>query len=201
MYRDDLFYEAVNEVNEKRKLELAYDVYFANLGITVEMMNSLHVRSSLRDDFLQVAYLAMVKSIQSYDKTSGFSTLSYYRMCVKHEGYLLWRKYMNEYLEEESSLDAELLKSGNYKKMYSIDDGVIKLFMNEFLWERLHIILSEEDAAIVELRYLEKQTLKKIGEIYGISAERVRQRLILSYNKLKVDQGVREVACFYNYKV
>ena len=54
MYRDDLFYEAVNEVNEKRKLELAYDVYFANLGITVEMMNSLHVRSSLRDDFLQV---------------------------------------------------------------------------------------------------------------------------------------------------
>lgn len=52
MYRDDLFYEAVNEVNEKRKLELAYDVYFANLGITVEMMNSLHVRSSLRDDFL-----------------------------------------------------------------------------------------------------------------------------------------------------
>ena len=65
MYRDDLFYEAVNEVNEKRKLELAYDVYFANLGITVEMMNSLHVRSSLRDDLLQVAYLAMVKSIQS----------------------------------------------------------------------------------------------------------------------------------------
>lgn len=201
MYRDDLFYEAVEETDQCRKLELAYDVYFANLGITIEMMHSFGVRSCLQDDFLQVAYLAMVKSIQSYDKSSGFSTLSYYRMCVKHESYLLWRKYMNEYSKLEEISNTELLNLENYKQMYSIDEGVMKLFMDEFLWEQIHTVLSEEDATMIKLRYLRNQTLKKIGEVYGISAERVRQRLQISYNKMRKDCGIQEVARFYNYKL
>ena len=199
MYRDDLFYRAVETDDEDERMQLAGEVFFANMGITVRLMDQYHVAQDFKEDFMQIAFFAMLKSIHSYNPNSGYSPLSYYRMCIKHESYLRWiqnKRFQTAYIDESNTNKKNFII---YNKVYQVESGVERLFMNKYLWEQISTVLTGHDAKIVKLKYYDNWTLKQIGMKFNVTAESVRQKLQKCYRILRADPGIIEVALYYGY--
>lgn len=185
--------------NAEMRARFVEEAFIANMGLTINFMNEMCGNSGLREDFLQVAYIAMYKAGMSFKEDSGYSMLSYYRMWLRHESYQLWLKSGFTKTSQEVPMDADLSDSVFYNKSYRITECVEREFMNQLLWERINSVLPERYVLVLVSRFKHNKTLSSIGNELGISAERVRQLIQKSCSELRNDPCVAEVAHYYYY--
>lgn len=199
MYNEELLIRAQNCSDKKERAELLGKFYTVNIGLIVNLMNEYCKKDSLKEDFLQVAYIAVEETCKSYKCDSGYSMLAYYRTWVKHESYKLWllnggkEPFMSESAETGNLYNAE------YKKSYEASKTVERKFMRELLWERVDALLTEREAGILRQRFVKEQTLVCIGDEYDISVERVRQLISRSCKNLHNDVEVQAVGRYFHY--
>lgn len=119
-----------------------------------------------KDDLEQCKAMALWKTLQ--DKQAGkikhqFSTYLCNRVkweCVRY------------IIESKKYKDLQLISEIGF---YLYDDTVITVFDS----------LTQEETSIIEKRFVQKMTLKEIGKLYGVCAERARQRIKEIIEKLQ----------------
>ena len=196
---EDLMMHAKVCKNCTERKKLMEEAFYANYGITMVLLKQFGLNEQNFDDFVQMAYLAFDKTVRTYDQDSTFSMLSYYRLNLKHECYVSWLDEKKHMLCTEDELNAVIEYSEPYNKMKGVSEIVEEEFMDKLLWERVQRVLQQPNSQIVVEKYAKQRTLTSIGREYGISAERVRQRLLKSYSVLHDDLYVRDIAEFYHY--
>ena len=199
MYCEDLMIEAHSCVDVEKRKQLMENAFFANLGLTNILLRKYGMSEKNHDDYLQLAYIAFDKTVRSYKEGGHYSLLSYYRLNVKHECYVCWLQEKKYKLEDMEDVNTEEVANVSYNSMNEFTGGIEDEFMNKLLWERVTSDLNDKNVAIVHRRFVQEQTLQCIGSNYGISAERVRQRLAQSCMVLREDSLVREVARHYHF--
>lgn len=199
MYLDELLLTAANCTDKRTKSALINEVYQANLALIVNFRTQYCYSRTQYDDFMQLAYLAMVDTCQSYAANPHPSSLAHFRIWLKNECYRFWRKSKQPGGVKEVFLNTEIMEVCEYKKSYKMAEPVEEIFMRKYLWERIDTVLSIEAAQIVKRRFLEQKTLVVIGKEFHISAEQVRKRILKYSALLARDEGVKEVARYYHY--
>lgn len=199
MYKEELMFLAreTNDVETKKKL--MEEAYLANFGLIMNLLRDAGMNQSNFDDFMQLSYIAFDKTVRVYKEDSGYSVLSYYRLCLKHECYKFWLAERNQTVSLTEIPLTNFDCVPDYKQ-FEVGYEVLELNeMNATLWRQIDSILSVENAQILHERFQQVHTLKAIGERMGITAESVRKRIIHSCDVLRSDSAIREVAQFYDY--
>ena len=140
------------------------------------------------DDFRQVAWFAFLDAVKWYDPAKEWPFTAFLNYPVKnHVNALLGvRSYYRDALNYSESLNVPLFEddpeSGEQLDLVadpadpyeSAETGVWREQLQKFIRDSLALLTLREQHVLSGL-YLEGKTLKEMGEILGISLERVRQ--------------------------
>lgn len=205
MINENLVAEIKAGINVKQNMELLYS---SNLGLISTIANSWEVYDyDLRNDFFQLAYIALDTAVKSYDGTDGYSLMAYFRRCLLHE-YYTYRLEMqfplrvsrNAYREHKSALPAFHLDNGVKQTFTVIDESYDKVeeeMLNDVLWSEVANSLSEENYFVIYERFKGEKTLREIACELQIGSERVRLREQRSLNRLRKNKNIQKLA--YDY--
>lgn len=200
MHMENLMFQAKDTHNVEERKQLMEEAYFANYGLTIELLKDLGANEHNFEDFMQLSYIAFDKAVRSYERQSQYSILSYYRMCLKHECYKQWlAEQRNRHSVLTVSPNTIFEKATGYNQVEAMYEILEVNDMNSLLWRRVDTILDEHNATIIHERFQQVHTLKKIGEENGVTAESVRKRIIHACKQLHSDQAIQEVARYYHY--
>lgn len=148
------------------------------------------------DDVLQIAYIGLYDAIKTYDESKGFTFMTYAWRCINNriskDAFRL--KVVNSYIKLGSfSLDATINDDGETSLLELTgeeDESIEDMELRE-IQVRLFNRLSAEDRNMLIMRNVEGRALQEIGDKYGLSKERVRQKIEYVSNQLKI-QYMRE---------
>lgn len=199
MYKEDLILLAKETEDVEERKRLMEESFYANYGLTVQMLKHYGMNKDNCDDLLQLAYLAFDKTVKVYKPESGYSIMSYYRLCLKHECYVFWSKEGKLKSLHEEIGNAEFEKFVGYKELEAMYEYIELKNVNEGLWRRIDSVLGAYDANILEERFKKEMTLSKIGLDCGLTCEGVRRRILRACNKLHNDKVVCDIARYYHY--
>lgn len=200
MHKEDLMFQAKDTQDVELRKRLMEEAYFANYGLTIELLKDLGANERNFEDFIQISYIAFDKAIRSYESRSQYSILSYYRMCLKHECYKQWlaeRKY--HYCDGVVDSNAVFENSIGYNQVEAMYEMLEVNDMNLLLWQRVDDVLDKRNATIIRERFQKLHTLKTIGAENGVTAESIRKRIINSCKELHSDDAIQEIARYYHY--
>lgn len=140
-------------------------------GLSLRLVsNQMEAEELAQDTFLKV-----FKSISSYRGESKFSTWLYritYNTCISH-----LRKNKPDLVEIQEYHGSSNFNSG-YDNLIKEDNiNAIKIILAQ---------LKPDDRAIIQLFYLEENSIKEISEITGFTNANVKVKLHRSKQKLKI---------------
>jgi len=139
-------------------------------GLSLRLVsNQMEAEELAQDSFLKV-----FKSVSSYRGDSKFSTWIYritYNTCISH-----LRKNKLYTLEIKDYHGESDFNSGYDNLMKEDTNNTIKTILTK---------LNPDDRAIIQLFYLEENSIKEISEITGFSNSNVKVKLHRSKQKLK----------------
>ena len=139
-------------------------------GLSLRLVsNQMEAEELAHDTFLKV-----FKSITSYRGESKFSTWLYritYNTCISH-----LRKNKPDHVEIQEYHGSSNFNSGYDNLMKDDNTNAIKIILKN---------LKPDDRAIIQLFYLEENSIKEISEITGFTNANVKVKLHRSKQKLK----------------
>lgn len=195
MYCEEQMIKAKVCSGDERK-QLMEESFFANLGLTVQLLKEFGMNQNNHDDFMQLAYLAFDTTVRVFSADSGYSMLAYYRMNLKHECYVYWRRQAHD---ESVGLCADEVKSLYKERTRGLSEEVEEQFMSQALWGRAREVLSSDNYLLIEKRYRKEETLKRLGSYFNLTAEGARKRLLSVCKQLRADTELQGIAKYYHY--
>lgn len=206
MFSEDRIFQIKNGINITENMQALYS---ENLGLLHVIGNELHLSKEDREDFMQLAYLALHDAIKAFSVDSEYSFLSYYRRCLRHT-YFLYRlemKYPTK-LNQYSIKHAQSLNENNGVESVSFDsisfpstEGGFKKcedrLICDVIWREINVSLTPINADILYRYYKRNQTYREIGNNYGICINSIRSRIIRSLRILKRSKILQEIAKEY----
>ena len=179
-------------------------LYCDNLRLLHTICTSLGLSRDERDEFMQLAYLALADAVKVYVPDGKYSFLSYYRQCLRHQ-YFVYRLEMkypmrvnqNTYRNTQYStvlpLDVAVREANSDLDFIMAEDKLLA----ETVWNEVYAILTEENADIVFSYYGKGETYQTIGNRYGIGLNSVRKRVLRSLRLLRYSEQLRGIASDY----
>lgn len=206
MFDLSLVTEIKNGIRVKENMS---KLYFENLNLIHTMANSMYLTDSDREDFLQMAYIALDKAVHVFKFDSGYSFLAYYRRCLVHEFYqhILLMRYPYRVTHKEhqhlkihgdglffhydtaESLDLTLVDTGFKEAEYQL--------LCDSVWNTVRSELNAKNYHVIVKLYKEGQSRREIANEMRIGYERVRLREIRSLQKLRRNSFLHELAMDY----
>lgn len=167
------------------------------------------------EDLCRSGYLAMVAAVDTYDPTAGgtFSTWLMYHLktaFAEATGYRT-QKGRQEPLNNYLSLDTPLTDDADSDDLMDVVADPAGLQWRESLEEsmwRKHLqeamgaalsTVPEKYRDILRLRYWEDMTLEDIGDLRGISMERVRQMENKALRQLRQSKTASQLYTFFDF--
>lgn len=167
------------------------------------------------EDLYQSGYLAMVAAVNTYDPAAGgaFSTWLMYHLkniFAEATGYRTQkgrRDPLNNYLSLDTPLtddaDSDALMDvvadpAGLQWRESLENAIWYKELQEVVEAALATV-PEKYRDILRLRYWESMTLDEIGQLRGISQERVRQMENKALRQLQQPKTVCQLYTFYDY--
>ena len=127
------------------------------------------------EELAQDAFIKAFNAIQNYRGESKFSTWLYritYNTCISH-----LRKKTPDLIEINETHSSSDFNSG-YKILVKEDNTrALKLVLNR---------LKPDDRAIIQLFYIEENSIQEISEITGFSSANIKVKLHRSKKKMKI---------------
>lgn len=143
------------------------------------------------EDLKQAAFFAMCRAIDNFDPQRGFTFATYLFHWIRHSTQRslvadnLVRRPINKHetnklvhLDSHEPYVAEIITSSGDKEEDTAEllyQDAERAAIGAHVFDNLRDWLSDRDATIIE-RYMHGDTLQEIGEDFGLSRERVRQR-------------------------
>ena len=151
-----------------------------------------------QDDLLQIAIIALIKSVDSFDYTRGYSFTSYAGRIINNELMMLWRKYKNLPIIlnlEDAPLLVKSDDSISYTDMVSnpninIEEDYIYEVTKSLILSKLDI-LSERNKNIIcdyfGLTNNQKISMQKLGIKYNLTQPSISRIIQKSLSKIKFE--------------
>ncbi|HID91731.1 TPA: RNA polymerase sigma factor [Candidatus Peregrinibacteria bacterium] len=139
-------------------------------GLTLSMVANREEAEELAQD----AFFKIFKSIKGFRSESKFSTWLYritYNTCISH-----LRKSKHKLVEVQEYHGVQDFNSGYNNLIIEDNNNTIKTILAK---------LKPDDRVIIQLFYLEENSIKEIAEITGFSNANVKVKLHRSKQKLK----------------
>lgn len=140
-----------------------------NMGLVHQIVNRMVRRSTMQEDAVQQATIALLRAIDTYDATTGnrFSTHAY--TCVLNEMRMMLRtdSTYRKYLHQNRLLTTESEVVETHDEPYNLHG----------LLERAR--LDDRHRQVIEMRYgingVERRSLAECATVMGVSIENIRQ--------------------------
>lgn len=126
-------------------------------------------------DLISEGCIGMIRATKTYDPERGFRFLTYAELGIKRG---VWAAINNHYLHNHDSLDdpafGDELEITKKDLIASDDPGADQNYFALQIGNLLNR-LPERDKKVIELRFWHDKTLEEIGDIIGLTKDRVRQ--------------------------
>lgn len=139
------------------------------------------------DDLYNSGYLALVGAVESFDAEKGFSFLTWFdfylrRVFAETAGYRNKNKFRVESavvsLEAPAGEDDSITVEDTIADACNVEAEVMETLSRQELHDLLERALGElppMEEDVLRRVYYEENTLEAVGEVYGLSRERIRQ--------------------------
>ena len=177
-------------------------LYQDNMMFINYMFHKLNVSFSDYDDFLQLAYLALVDTIK-YSKFDRYAFTTYYSRYIHHHyfEYFLQMGFPLRISKECYKDDKETIQNissiefhQNLIEAYDVFDEKDSLYCKDLVWGTIRKNTDELNYYILVKRYVNELSYAKIATSLGMTKEAVRQREIRCLQKLRKNEFLHEIA-------
>ena len=204
MFSDEVILKIKNGENVQDNMQR---LYCENLGLLHTICNSMQLISEDRDEFYQLAYLALHDAVNAYIEnmeSTKYNFIAYYRQCLRHAYYVyrLEMKYpvrINQKVYKEKTVSKDRIEYLSIYDIYTeyeydlVEDRIIA----SAVWSEVNRLISDTNAEILIRHFRKKHTYREIGVDYGICSNSVRQRIVRSLHTLRCSHVLREIAQDY----
>lgn len=194
-------YKLIKEIQEGVSVKENLNSLFLNsLAYINFLTRKLCVPAQDQDDFYQLSFLSLRQAVYNFNLKKFDSFTAYFRFYVIHNYYQyhLCMHYplrlsavtIKEFIYNSVELTDNILDSKSQNDLLATEDELIK----NTIWSLVLTKLDRKNADMIWLRYRCDMTYNKIGDLYGIGAERVRKRINRALNILKGDTQLKNIA-------
>ena len=138
-----------------------------NSHLAYFVANRICIQGIAREDLEQEALIALFEASNTFDAKKGAKFSSYAYLCIKHR---LGNIRQKERSRAMAQARQETLRPIMANRVVSIEDKVVHRQLLDIIEQ-----LPPREEFVIKSRIIEGLTLQEIGNILGITRERVRQ--------------------------